>query len=450
MSKPGNVDPSNLLYGAPCSAQSEDSFIRGSLCRVDTATGKCSVICEDGSVFHSLDWPGLNRSPHGSGCTIMPPEPGTIVEVKRSPIGVTITNVISPPPATGLKKANRAVRRGFNINPPGTIASAYRDSIPEGVVIGDRLFMGNQGQMVGVLEGGRAVVQATSFCGLEFFSENDTGRLTARNLQVMTGMGDLNFFDKDGKMGISFKGGTDKLTQVGYGNTGATVRFNMGNTSVGFMDLRFTDTSGNNLWTHEIMNNGNEKCFTAGDHTQHADGQINIFAGAGAYKFLASGDDVIDVSNGSAKRNVSGSYDLRAQQAIDLKSGSSAGISAQKDVTIQGGSKIFAAVGAGNPLGGQIVIGNYDPNVLAKVCIDTMNQIDSVLLGANFGIAQFHVVKFEPMVSFLTQLLLWLAGHTHPTGVGPSGTPLPVPFEVNSGLQPMILPMMSLKVAVGN
>lgn len=438
------------MYGCPFGTQRE-SYIRGHIGAVDIATGKCSVFCEDGSVQHSLDWPGLQRSPTGGGgCTITPPAPGTIVEIKRHATGVVITQILSPPAAIGDKGRNRSIRPGTSVNPGGSVASAYRDNIPSGVAIGDRLWCGDQGQRVGVLEGGRAILSASCFSGLEFFQNDDTGILKARNFKFISGMGELNFFDIDGKLGISLVGGTDKLTQVGHGLKGPTVRFNLGNTSVGFMDFRFTDTAGNNLWFHEVMNNGNETCFTAGDYRIHSDGQFNTFAGGGSYKFLASGDDVTDVSNGSAKLNVTGSYDIKAQQAITLTAGSSLGLNTMKDMTLQAGSKIFAAVGPGNPLGGQIIIGNYDPLPLAKVCIDTVNQFDSVLLGANYGFAPFHVVKFEQTVTFLTQLLVWLAGHTHPTGVGPSGTPLPVPFEVNTGLQPLILPMMSLKVAVGN
>jgi hypothetical protein len=434
------IDALSSLYGVSFRDEGE-STTRGVVTTV--GGGRCSVVCEDGRRYFDLPWPNTQLSPTGAGMTVSPPEPGMTVIVHRGRSGVRISQSYDQTPALGSRKSTFSVSDAGVTQPPGVNGQLYKGAYADDLCPGDRLYIGNQGQKSGILEGGVALLSASPMCGIWAFLEDDTLRAVARNFKLDTTFGNLQIFDRGGKAGLSFIGGTDKLTESGPGVGNPTIKFNIGNTSSGILDWSFTSNTGEQMWSSGLSSSGDRSENIYGSRSVTVGQQDILYAGAGRSVTVGDGADVLNVQNGNMTRGASGSMNFEANQAFTVRSGSNIVMNSFRDIMLTGSSSVNMAVGPGNPLGGKIQLSNFDPNPLAAIILDTLNPIDSVKLGSIMGIAPFHAAKFETLSAFLSALIIWNDTHVHAA----PGTPPTVPSA--STLAGLIPAIMSLKVAIG-
>lgn len=485
-----SVDALRAIYGNPFEGLGPPIFMKGSIIAVGTS--KCTVFTETGETYCSLDWPNMDQSPSGGGCMVAPPEVGTPVILRKSPTGTVISQTLAlSSPVSNNQPFSVSDSNVVNVA-AGLDGPAYQNQLPNDAQPGDWVRMGNQGQKIGILEGGVALMSAAPWAAVRANQTNNTLQVFGRNLEVLTGFGRTKYTDIAGKQSFLFEGGTDRLTETGTGLENWTVRALIGGTCPGFADLQFKKTDGDNLFRAALEGDGTLNTWQAGDNNSNIDGRVTAIINNGRAVAITAGNDAIDVAEsgiesygGSLKTDISKNRTcLVGNDRTDMvmrdwimSAGRNMRLSAGGDLKlgIPGDNAVLWNISNGSL---KIDIGNVANNSgipdktmggldttswwgdiklrtvspLGKIILDTSGPAGSVLLGSIMGEAKFHTTKYEQLAALVNALLNALDTHVHPTGMGPSGTPMIPPVAATpftSALSALVTPMMSLKVLIG-
>jgi hypothetical protein len=437
-----SVDPLRALYGNPFEGAGQPSFIKGTI--IDVQDCKCTVLTEAGETFCRLDWPDMNQSPSGGGCTVSPPELGTTVILRKSPTGTVISQTLAlSSPSTNNQPFSVSDSNTQNVA-AGLSGPAYKNILPTDAQPGDWVRIGNQGQKVGILEGGAAVLSAAPWAAVRVNQKDDTVQVLGRNLEIQTGFGQIKYRDAFGKQSFSFEGGTDRLTETGTGLENWTVRALIGGLASGFADLQFKKTDGDNLLRLVLDGDGTLNSWHANDINRNISGRVTDVIGNGRAVAIAAGDDTLDVA-GSGILSYGGSLKIDASKNITHLAGNDLTAMIKRNWIVSAGQSINITASGPLPTQGDIMMRVMGAG--SRIILDTpMAPLSSIMLGSTMGVAPFHAVKFETLSAFLSALITYIDTHMHPTGVGPSGVPI-VPSSTS--LSSLITPIMSLRVLIG-
>lgn len=485
-----SLSQNKALYGSPTPARGVH-FVSGVIHAISSS--KCTVLTVDGRQL-LVDWPHSQTGISGAGADIRPPEQGQQVLIQIGsgrPFIAQTQAVISP---------RSAASRAFSLADTGQASSSlgawgpmYQDMLPQDVQPGDRVQMGNQGQKIGILEGGVAVLSATPFAGVRAFQKSDTLQLFGRNTQLETGFGTLRFWDVAGKRGVDLVGGFDQKTESGTGRENWTVRMALGPNAQGMYDFGLYDRTGDPLFTQSIDTEGNHTVNQAGGFVRQLGGLLAENIAKGRSIQVQDGDDSLSVA-GAWTRTVGGEASLASSGKMSLLSSSDLFSSARRDHVASVGRNATWNI-SGDPIQGTPASKALNINVSnGSVLMDVGNPVNldlqktksgitlqtwlgditlqsmmtgkvivnttlpgSVLLGANAGVAPYSAVIYEQLQTFLTTLIstvmAYLDTHTHGS-VAPSIAPPTTPPIVPSTamLAPLLAQMTlfkSLKVSLG-
>lgn len=359
-------------------------------------------------------------------------------------------------------------------------ANARAPNEPTDLIPGDSVLAHASGSRVGALEGGLAVLVGSMLAQIRAHGLGDLIEIISRNYRHVTDFGVFEVKNVGGKVGLSFRGGTDQLTEAGRGEEHWTVRFDIG-AEADLLDFRLTTPSGENLFHLHIDGDGRCNVYAAdGFVTRRGSSSVEpaVEEVAGSMRTRVGGDDTrsvegarVDSTGHDAEHRVGGSWDTAAAvdaalsggRDIALAAGRNAALGAQDglalssrngDLTLKAGhaprpqSKIRAetlkgAIELVSKEGGTLTLETLLGEIRAaarKAVIDTQGP-DSIILGGTAVTG--HVAIYEVIERVLLFMALGHDTHVHP---GPS-TP---PTTQISGVVQSILPgAKSRKVGVG-
>lgn len=460
---------------------------RGTIISVNPNTLTCDVETETSGRLTGLALPEVIQSPQGCGGQIAIPHPGQQVVVQRG-LGFPFIDKLLSLPTT----KNAAQTVSFAITPTATIAPTsgffpqtdsanYRASLPEGVLPGDWIRMGNQGQYLGILDNGIASLYAGPWAHAVAMQENDTLELAGRNLKLLTGAGNLTCTDFGGKTSLLLQLGTDQKIETGQGTEHFPLTIRMGGESAGLLDFVLTDRRGTPVYERLIFSDGSV-AETMRTLQTTCRGQVSRSYEQGLHELVIGSvqreisQDQIDIIQGSHERTVSQNLvsQVLNDQSENINRNWLVSVGQTMDLIVSG--NILAKPGDASAhwmfSNGSLIIdigmpptdlntalssfklttygiqGNVElTSMLSKVILNTTTP-DSVLLGSAAGVATFHAVLWEPLQIFLKTLIDWATNHIHPTGVGPSGTAA-IPAPAKALLEPLLPAIGSIKVMLG-
>jgi hypothetical protein len=481
-----------LAYGEPWEdTDLNDQWIeRGNIIAVNPTTCTCDVETETRGRFNAVPFPYLVQDPEGCGGRVYVPRVGQQVVVQQG-IGAPFITLGLPTStdvnadvgaAADFSKAATYSKGALSFSP--SAPASYAARLPRSLLPGDWMWLGNQGQHIALLDGGVAAMLASPWSQVSCSQEDDTTTVVGRNLNIVTGFGNLRFFDDSGKSGMVFEGGTDQTLESGYGRDNWTVQAKIGGDAEGLVDFRINNRDGEAVAKTVWKADGSVINMTSGDQEQKYNGNMgltyngNFYRDVGGVDLLSVGLDREENFFGSQTTAVSQNrscnvlndradiisrdWNMSAGRVHSLKvSGNPTAIPPNSSVaapwSISNGSWIVDVGFPGPDLGlseSHIEFNTYSPkgkiqlsSLLDKISLDTYMP-DSVLLGSMMGVAVHHAVNWEPLEILLKQFITWAQNHIHPTGVGPSG-PAVVPFPAQAILEPLLVPCKNLKVMMG-
>lgn len=358
---------------------------------------------------------------------------------------------------------------------------------PDDLIPGDSVHAHSSGSRVGALEGGLAVLVGSLLAQVRAHGLGDLVEIISRNFRHVTDFGVFEVKNKGGKVGLSFRGGTDQLTETGSDEERWTVRFDIG-ADADLLDFRLTTPTGENLFHVHVDGDGRCNVYAAdGIVTRSGSASVETAitetAGSvedrvGADRASYVGGSRSDSTGLDARHDVGGSLEMLA--AVDLIAGAardlslSAGrravVDAQGDASSQdpafelrarNGNMVFRAGHAPRPQGkirmetlkGNIELastqgGNVVLEALLgelrgaarKVLFDTQAP-DSVILGGSALTG--HVAIYEALERVLLFMAATYDSHGHPSMGAPPTT------LMQPGVRGMVQNVKSRKVGVG-
>lgn len=202
--------------------------------------------------------------------------------------------------------------QGLSASPGGGVvggANARAPNEPTDLIPGDLAFAHASGSRVGALEGGLALLVGSLMAQIRAHGLGDLVEIISRNFRHVTDFGVFEVKNKEGKIGISFRGGTDQLTEAGKGEERWTVRFDLG-AEADLLDFRLTTPTGENLFHVHI----------------DGDGRCNVYAADGfvTRRGSSSVEPAVEETAGDRRTRVGGSDTDRVEGARALTTGQDA------------------------------------------------------------------------------------------------------------------------------
>lgn len=285
---------------------------RGVIVAINTNTLTCDVETERHGRLLGLAFPDLEQDPIGSGGRIKPPREGQAVIVQQG-LGFPIITGFYP------IAVDKAAGREFSYEIPqgGNAAAVFPTSgpstflgkLPTGTLPGDDLRFGNQGQYMGLMDGGVAVMYSSPWAQIFTTPSGDTTQIVGRNLKIFTGFGEVVFDDSGGKQALTVRGGLDQKTETGAGkqNWGLEMSYS----SKGSFDFRMNDRIGNATYKKTISPAGSVDESLSGPQAQTYKGEMILSYEKGRTLQINESDDLrvlgdrLEEIQGSLKTSVS-------------------------------------------------------------------------------------------------------------------------------------------------
>ena len=286
------------------------SQVPGVIARVNPLQGSCDVSA-GGNYYGNVPLPDLARDVEGSGGEFKIPRRGTPV-VLQLDVGWPIISKILP-----ISTDQEAVGRpNYKLDPTGTAGGdlfpnddgpTFLGRLPKDMHMGDRGWVGNQGQKLAVLDGGVVTMEASPMARVEVVQDEDTLVMAGRNTKLMTGFGNLEFQDQGGKSAFLLEGGTDQITQTGAGKNNWTIEAKMGGDSEGLVNFQTRDLTGQRVSSVTMDEDGSEKRYNAGNVSRAIDGLEQRTVRGGRSLFVSQGSDYLEV-RGAREEQIYGNY----------------------------------------------------------------------------------------------------------------------------------------------
>lgn len=449
-------DPNSALHGESRHPGTGDRFRRGELGTVieyhsDRYTAK--VRTERGRVLTGV--PRLRSMPGD----VAPLSPGTEVLLSFDYGFPIIMGVLAMPAQRGTTEGSP-----FSVtdqDPDGPSQSRLEvgnfrgPNEPTDLVAGDQAFIGQEGNSIGALTGGTNVMRSTPLSQVRTHSIGEMVEIISRNFRHVTDMGEMSISNTDGRVNMSFRGGTDQRSETGADEENWSIRMDLGSEGDLF-NFELTTPRGQTLFRFHVDAEGHVEIFgingvdlqsgtrTGGQHTEdHSGDSTRTVRGNRASRttgsetrsagsvtqsidndhVLSAGNDILtsalrDVTVGAGRNlffSVQGGGDGENAVFYDVNSGdwlvdigSSTNQNGNYHVRTVAGDMSFEST-----LGGDFTVSTQTGNILTEsqqVKLST-SQPDSVILGGN-SLAS-HLVKWEELQRHLLQLYRALDTHTH-------------------------------------
>jgi len=484
---PGLEDLNRDEPGNPFSSPRQYTT-RGQIYAVNSRTLTCDVMSERGQRFLGLALPYLAHDPEGGGGSVRIPRVGQPVIVQCGHGNEYITQIYAEPSSIVTDPDLTFQIDGVASFAPRKSVSNYRGYLPDDLLPGDWLEIGNQGQYFTLLDGGAAILHATPFAQARALQHDDTFQVMGRNLDIFTGFGNIKFEDQDGKKAVIFEGGTDQWSELEPGKENWSIRGLIGGDAEGLIDFRVQDKRGQPVVKSVIEADGSTRNEYSGSRLLTIDGNVDesidghrVVEVGGLDALTVHGDQGI-VVEGSQSTDVSQAlstivgqdrtdmvnrdWNLSAGRFMRLTAGGDPLLGkpgdAAVDWTITNGSLVIdignpAALDAQKSLSGfnlKTYLGNIVLESLIKgsIQLNTVNPIDSIILGGTIGgVAPFHAVLWETFYALINAIGDYLDYHNHTGPMGPTG-----PAQLAGALKTyrstisrMLEPTKSKKVKIG-
>jgi hypothetical protein len=235
---------------------------------------------------------------------------------------------------------------------------------PKDLIPGDWAQMGQEGQNIAVLGGGVTQMSSGPLASISTHLLNDKVRIVSRNYEHYTDMGETKILNDDGRVNMSFRGGTDQRSETGSDEERYTVRMDLG--AVGdVFNLEFTTPKGQTLFKMHVDADG--ACELYGGNG------INIASGSpkgGRHMEEHAGDSVSAYASSRTEtvgsdhtQQIGGNASTRAIN-ISESAGNDFSASAFRDASLSSGRNMrFNVIGPQIPLPGAFAspANNYAP-----------------------------------------------------------------------------------------
>lgn len=448
--------------------------IRGAIIAVNTASGTCTVRTEFGNFIPDTALPNFSPDPDGGGGTLDIPRRGQEVLVQ---FGVSHPFIVQFCPASvdvdlDAPEAFHLTEIALADVQSKSGASNFFGRTPSDGQPGDWARVGNQGQRVGVLDGGVCVVASSPWAQVYTIAtpEKDLARVVGRHMQLYSQFGTLEFGEDGGKTWLKLEGGTDQLSESTVEPANPTFRALVGGDSSGMFSLEAVDREGASVYEHIVDYDGSESQRLRGNRTLTTDGSLLHDIRLGRAMRVLTGNDSLSVLNGDRIEKFQGAQKTSVSGRKTTNVGANYALTSQRDIALTASRKMRLSAGGtqqakpgdvaaqwnvtngslyfevGNPAaldtqaaksgfkvasmgGGDIVFNALRPP--SKIILGSLAP-DSVILGGDpvTGTAAFHAVKWETLLPVLQALATAIDTHTHialgtPTTTGtPPATPV--------------------------
>ena len=487
-SKPRLPSDRSLILGDPVVDDNnlDSQWVeRATIIRVNPNTLTCDVETETRGRLVGLAVPGLQQDPSGGGGEVRIPRIGQSVLVMQ---GLGTPVIIQSLPISSSQSTSRAT--SFSLGPTSTVSASaafpstgtsnYLGRLPAGLHPGDWVRMGNQGQHIALLDEGVAILQASPWAHILATREGDTLDVGGRNLRLHTGLGTVECTDSGGKQALLAQFGTDQKIETGFGTNNWPFTFKVGGSAEGAIDFILKGRDGTDKYRTVTGYDGEYSKVAAGVQTRTYAGAY-IFE-SGARQTTVRGTDIFAIT-GTQTGVVGGSQEITVSQNQLLNVMNDAGLQVNRDWNISVGRNMTmsiagtmvpplptAAAAKWNITNGSWVVdvgtpGLDVPTTKSSIKFNAVGPTSDIImsttlgnfivntavpgatrLGATLGVAPFDAVLWLPLYTYLTTLVTWLIGHTHPTGTGPSGPSVPPPPVVPAGPPPTGFQSMRVKL----
>lgn len=373
-----------------------------------------------------------------------------------------------------------------------TVGTGRALNEPTDMIGGDWHRMSRDGNMMSVMAGGVNQMKSGPMSQIRTHSIEQLVEIISEKFRHVTGMGDLKIDSSDGKTSLVWRAGSDQDNESGAGRSNWTIRLDVG-AEGDLFNFEVTTPQGQSLARIHMSSEGTLELSGVGG--------VNIMSGSGGLvdeivdsskETVITGDHKIEVGGavtetfGTQSTIVSGAQStiIGATRATNITEDDNQQVSGSQRVRIYQDAIMDILQGnrsevLGNPAFGGVPgvirdyqLINYAGSLLFGIQptaptgrFAVISQLPgSVMLGASGAIvfnpatglhsispvAPYGAVLFEPLAALLANMLFWMDGHGHLTGVGPT-TPASVgPLgPVTPLIQPQIQTLRSLRVALG-
>jgi hypothetical protein len=366
---------------------------------------------------------------------------------------------------------------GSSIAPQATIPvnalastgfSCRTTSTPIDALPGDWITIGPDGNRIGALLGGYCVLGSGPSAKARFETHQvaDLARFVTENYEVYTGFGELKVHNKEGRCGLTFRGGVDQQTESGGGEEGWTFKVDIGDsgqfftlevcepdgttkaklnitadgevTIISTNGLSFVD-AGRGISSFEMASNLITRVLQ--EMRETVEGKVTQTYGSDRVTSVAGGDRRVVGANASDRIMGHQSNEVSGSVTQTIYSGSAAlakPTNVGLETQVLNGSVILEA---GNPLlganpaalagvsiishNGDVTIGSVAPGAgipslpNMTVALNTNNVPGSVGLGAPAKMCVDNAVKFMPLQTLLQVVGAMIDAHAHPSNGAP-------------------------------
>ena len=430
----------------------------GTITHYATDTHTATVRTEHGALI-----PGVPRLRSTPG-EVVPLAVGTDVLVSHDYGPPIIMGVLTIPAGNNANTSSYSVtdEEGFGgegLNKASIPAGNYRNAAePRDLIPGDWSQVGEEGNLFALLGGGTNVMRSSAVAQIRTHLINDLVEIISRNFRHVTDMGEFKIENNDGRINMSFRGGTDQRSEAGPDEENWTIRMDLGATGDLF-NLEFTTPQGQTLFKFHVDAEGGCEIFginginlasgsrIGGGHTEEHEGDsANSVGGSRTANTLGDAENNV---GGNLTEDIGGDVtstignDWRTQVLRDVAIGAGRAMA----VTVQGpeipggtamtydienGDWVVDIGGPSSPLSGfsmstftgDIKHASTSGGVISNETLagfienrslgfkaSTFSLPDSVILGGETIVS--HLVKWEELFSYLTSLHIALDSHAH-------------------------------------
>lgn len=448
-------------YDIPFQAfETEKTWERCTVNAVDPVTYTCDVYTETGREFYGLPWPSTHLDSSGPAGDITAPR---LLQKMIIHYNLGVPRLIASDPV--LQKTPEAetsisgISSGSGSKNISRNRPNYRGGRPKDILPGDWIRLGSRGNYVAVLEGGLSILRGGELSQVIANPHDDSVRILARNLDLYTDFGEIEFTNNGGQVNMSLSGGSQQEDETSPSVGGFTISADLGAKGDAF-EFYIGDPRGTVYWRSHIRPDGSQELFT-GDIDSYSTGNCDYIV-AGNKKDVVMKDYAGEI-RGSSLRGVQGDcretvYGQKtvAAAGVTFTAGENlVGTAAQEVRFLSGGltnvpgesrnpSTLFTVYngdmeirvssspdyGGADPFSAGFSVYTDAGDILLSpssgyTILQGGVKPDSIILGGKQGSDHAMIYEaFEAFAKLLTDIVLQ---HTHGSAVGPTTPTVPPP-----------------------
>lgn len=426
------------------------------------STYTCDVRTQSGRFLTSVQWPGgeqdIQAPVVGQGFVVL------YIDQRPRLFPAIIAPLASETPAYRVSAVPDVGAEGDVYGGKGD--GNARGNRPLDVLPGDRVWAGQEGQLLGLLGGGIVTMKAGELAQVMASQLRNLVRVVAQNFEIFTAGGELKFINnpEDGKTSLSLRLGADEATESSPLQSKFRVRAELGHIA-GLVDFAVMDRQGRDVFSIHVDPDG-RLFHSATRATSVIDQDLVTLIGTneehtvGGSRTLSVGGDQSVAVGGSLTQEVAGALAARAGSDMTLSSmhdmqlfcrrffnqtvtGAIGNQKSAYEVTVNNGHVEFHV---GDPIRGDLqasrssfkvrtTLGDISLQAKAsKIKLNSPLPRGVVIGGPGPGI--YSAVLYERLRVFMTVFGAMIDSHTH-VSAGPAlatTPPLPLPWQISQGL----------------